>query len=381
MTKEQHEALLDRIAPYMTRDQYGLHTICNLYFDTDNFDLVSRSIEKPVYKEKLRIRSYGIPDKDSQVFIELKKKYEGIVYKRRIETTLSKAEAFLSGQYQAVQDEQIAREIQYFLEFYHAYPRVYIAYDREAYFCEEDENLRMTFDQNIRSRDIDLLLESGDAGDSKAAEAATQVVATQETRIAYNDNDYDTTSDSVTATLKLNGDSIICDGSGVKVEGTTATISAAGTYVLEGKLTEGTIIIDADKKDVVHLILNGVEIHSESSVAIYVPQSEKCIITLAEGKDNSLSNGSYTVEEGADTPDAALYVQDDCTINGTGSLQIDGKCHNGISCKDNLKIMDGVITVSAVNNGNGNKYGKLRSDEWYGKWTWRRRSWKSSEWL
>lgn len=101
MTKEQHEALLDRIAPYMTRDQYGLHTICNLYFDTDNFDLVSRSIEKPVYKEKLRIRSYGIPDKDSQVFIELKKKYEGIVYKRRIETTLSKAEAFLSGQYQA----------------------------------------------------------------------------------------------------------------------------------------------------------------------------------------------------------------------------------------------------------------------------------------
>lgn len=189
------------------------------------------------------------------------------------------------------------------------------------------------------------------AGDSTTAGAATRVVATQETRIAYNDNDYDTTSDLVTATLKLNGDSIICDGSGVKVEGTTATISAAGTYVLEGKLTDGTIIIDADKKDVVHLILNGVEIHSESSAAIYVPQSEKCIITLAEGKDNSLSNGSYTVEEGADTPDAALYVQDDCTINGTGSLQIDGKCHNGISCKDNLKIMDGVITVSAVNNG------------------------------
>lgn len=165
MTKEQHEALLERIAPYMTRDQYGLHTICNLYFDTDDFDLVSRSIEKPVYKEKLRIRSYGIPNTDSTVFIELKKKYKGIVYKRRIETTLSKAQAFLTGQYQAVQDEQIAREIQYFLEFYHAYPRVYIAYDREAYFCEEDDNLRMTFDRNIRSRQNDLFLEAGDEGD------------------------------------------------------------------------------------------------------------------------------------------------------------------------------------------------------------------------
>lgn len=141
MTKEQHEALLNKIAPYMTRDQYGLHTICNLYFDTAHFDLLSRSIEKPVYKEKLRIRSYGIPTNDSTVFIELKKKYKGIVYKRRIEASLEQTQAFLTGQHQAVPDEQIAKEIQYFLEFYHAYPRVYIAYDREAYFCEEDENL------------------------------------------------------------------------------------------------------------------------------------------------------------------------------------------------------------------------------------------------
>lgn len=189
------------------------------------------------------------------------------------------------------------------------------------------------------------------AGDAATTEATNKVVTTQDIRIAYDDNDSDTSYDSVTATLKLNGDSITCDGKNVKVEGTTATITGAGTYVLEGNLSDGSIVIDAGKEDVVHLILNGVEIHSESSAAIYAAQTEKCIITLAEGTENSISNGSYTVEEESDTPDAALYVQDDCTINGAGSLTIDGQCHNGISCKDNLKIMNGTLTVTAVNNG------------------------------
>ena len=194
-------------------------------------------------------------------------------------------------------------------------------------------------------------VEAQTAGDVATAETTNKIVTTQETRIAYDDNDSDIASESVTATVKLNGDSITCDGENVKVDGTTATISGAGTYVLEGKLSDGSIVVDADKEDVVHLILNGVEIHSGNSAAIYAAKTEKCIITLAEGTQNNLSNGSYTVEEGADTPDAALYVQDNCTINGTGSLTVDGQCHNGISCKDNLKIMNGTLNVTAVNNG------------------------------
>lgn len=199
--------------------------------------------------------------------------------------------------------------------------------------------------------DDSISLETQTSGDATNAEDQNKIVTTKETRITYDANDSAISADSVTATLKLNGDNITCEGNHVKVEGTTAIISAAGIYTLEGNLANGTIVVDAGKEDIVHLILNGVEIHSENSAAIYAAQTEKCIITLAEGTKNSLSNGNYTVEEESDTPNAALYVQDDCTINGTGSLQIDGQCHNGISCKDNLKIMDGTLAVTAVNNG------------------------------
>lgn len=164
LTAEEYERLYARLSPYIQMDQYGLHTICNIYYDTDQFELVRHSIEKPPYKEKLRLRSYGIPQMDGEVFLEIKKKWEGIVYKRRISMNLEEAKAYLEEGRPLGQSGQIEREIDYFIQFYQPKPKLYIAYDREAYFAGEDETLRITFDRNIRSREEDLQLELGDAG-------------------------------------------------------------------------------------------------------------------------------------------------------------------------------------------------------------------------
>ena len=86
LTLSQQRFLLERMTPYMKKDAYGEYTICNIYYDTDDFRLIRASLEKPIYKEKLRVRSYGVPEEDGRVFVELKKKFDGVVYKRRITT-------------------------------------------------------------------------------------------------------------------------------------------------------------------------------------------------------------------------------------------------------------------------------------------------------
>lgn len=91
MTEPVYQELRKRLRSYMEEDEYGLHTICNIYYDTPDSELIRRSIEKPVYKEKLRLRSYGIPDLDGQVFLEIKKKYKKVVNKRRVILTLQEA--------------------------------------------------------------------------------------------------------------------------------------------------------------------------------------------------------------------------------------------------------------------------------------------------
>ena len=165
LTKEQFVIFQNKIASYMKMDNYGEHTICNLYFDTDDYELIYSSIEKPVYKEKLRLRSYGVPEKNSKVFLELKKKYQGIVYKRRVEMTFQEAINYLSQGIHPDCDSQILKEIDYFKNFYHPVPKVIIAYDRIAYAGIEDKELRITFDKNIRSRFQDLHLNHNDDGE------------------------------------------------------------------------------------------------------------------------------------------------------------------------------------------------------------------------
>lgn len=165
LSQEVYDNLLKALSPYMKIDEYGLHTICNIYYDTEHFDLIRTSIEKPVYKEKLRLRSYGIPKDYDKVFLEIKKKWDGVVYKRRVSMTLSKANRYLSHGIKPNFDSQILREIDYFISFYKPIPKVYLAYDRIAMYCINDPDLRITFDKNIRSRTTNLDLSKGDYGE------------------------------------------------------------------------------------------------------------------------------------------------------------------------------------------------------------------------
>ncbi len=161
---DRYEEFLKRIDPYFQLDSYGLTTICNIYYDTEKSDLISRSLDKPKYKEKIRLRSYGVPKKDSTVYAELKKKFNGIVYKRRASLTCEKAEAYLSGECGPEKEDQIIRELTYARDLYHIKPSLYLAYDRMAYFGRVDSDLRLTIDSNIRYREDHLTLEYGDEG-------------------------------------------------------------------------------------------------------------------------------------------------------------------------------------------------------------------------
>lgn len=161
VTNEQKEMIMQEMQKYMYADKYGKSTICNIYFDTPDFLLIRRSLEHPLYKEKLRLRSYGVAKHDSTTFIEIKKKYKRVVYKRRTEMTESESMCYLcSGEHMA--DSQILREVNYFLEHYKEIaPQVVISYNREAFYSKNDYDFRVTFDDNILWRNYDLSLCKG----------------------------------------------------------------------------------------------------------------------------------------------------------------------------------------------------------------------------
>lgn len=149
----QQAALLDIMAAHMEPDEYGQSSIRNIYYDTNDFRLVRRSLEKPIYKEKFRVRSYGRADADSTVFVELKKKYKSIVYKRRIAMPERKAADWLCGDGFPPEQTQITEEMLYFIRFYETLrPAVFLSYDREAYRMRTGGDLRVTFDTNILYR-------------------------------------------------------------------------------------------------------------------------------------------------------------------------------------------------------------------------------------
>lgn len=171
LTKEQETVFLERIKGKMELDRYGESTICNIYFDTPDFDLIRRSIEKPIYKEKLRLRSYNVPKgPDSKVYVEIKKKYDGVVYKRREELTLAEAEDYLYRGIHPDKDTQILREIDWFLKMNPVEPAVYLAYDRRAFAGVEDPEFRLTLDRNIRCRRKQMFLADGTVGEPVISE-------------------------------------------------------------------------------------------------------------------------------------------------------------------------------------------------------------------
>ena len=209
LSGEKYELLTTALADYIEPDEYPHSTICSMYYDTPDFKLIRASIEKPLYREKLRVRSYGVPTRDSNVFVEVKKKYDGVVYKRRLKMELGQGEMpmecgkmelgeledylnertepihflekisnerepgsreDLAGdprgdarrEKEAFIDNQIYHEINYFLDHYgNLQPMMFLSYERDAFFAKDDRDLRITFDSDITYRRDDLHLEDG----------------------------------------------------------------------------------------------------------------------------------------------------------------------------------------------------------------------------
>ena len=161
LNKKEKEEILLAMKPHMKLYDYGRTVIRNIYFDTENFRLIRRSLEKPVYKEKLRIRSYKPVQITDPVFVEIKKKYKSVVYKRRLllpEKTVM--ESFRTGEPLPV-CSQIGDEIQYFREYYkNLQPSVFLSYEREAFYSLDGSDFRVTFDENILYRRNDISLGS-----------------------------------------------------------------------------------------------------------------------------------------------------------------------------------------------------------------------------
>ena len=162
LSRDQKAIIRKIMEPYMIPDPYGRTTIRNIYFDTDNYRLIRSSIEKPVYKEKLRLRSYCQAGADSTVFVELKKKYQAVVYKRRMALPEKQAMDWITGRQPCIPETQISKEIDYFCRFYETLqPRVFLSYEREAFYGRDCPDFRITFDEAILCRQEELSLRAG----------------------------------------------------------------------------------------------------------------------------------------------------------------------------------------------------------------------------
>ena len=170
LNQEQRQAFLEETEKMLRRDKYGRYTICNLYLDTDDFYFIEHSLDKPIYKEKLRIRSYGNASDESRIFFEIKKKYNKVVYKRRIIIPFGEAVDYLKRDVRPPSLEgysanQIFEEIDYLMKKYKPSPKLYLAYDREAFYVEGHPALRITLDKNIRGRWNELTLKTDEGAE------------------------------------------------------------------------------------------------------------------------------------------------------------------------------------------------------------------------
>lgn len=170
---ENFKWFMEKLKEHMKPDKYNkdgkLYNISNIYYDTPDDALIRASIEKPVYKEKLRLRSYGVPGICDEVFLEIKKKYNGMVNKRRTCLKLKEAYALVNNGIKPEEasciNKQVLEEIRYFLKIYTLVPKVYLIYYRMAFFDREDDDFRVTFDTNIKTRRYDVGLEKGGYGE------------------------------------------------------------------------------------------------------------------------------------------------------------------------------------------------------------------------
>ena len=161
LSQEQYDYIMDKLSEHMHPDRFGETVIRNIYFDNKSDELIETSLAKPAYKEKLRLRSYGAPGSDTTVFFEIKKKYQGVVYKRRIAMTRDEAYKYImSGELPDHLVGNIPVEIDYMVRRYRLFPKAFISYHRIALVGNNDPELRITFDDDITSRYDDVRLES-----------------------------------------------------------------------------------------------------------------------------------------------------------------------------------------------------------------------------
>ncbi len=164
ITKEQHDALLEALGDRLVKDQYFYNDMYNLYLDTPNHDLIIQSMESPLYKEKIRVRSYGLAENnDSKVYLEIKKKFDGTSNKRRISMTLGDFWKYLEkGTKPKDANPRTLAEMDWAFQKYHLIPSILVNYERYSYYLRGNKDLRITFDHNVRYRTHKLDLTNGD---------------------------------------------------------------------------------------------------------------------------------------------------------------------------------------------------------------------------
>lgn len=164
----KYSEVRNAISGHMTEEIYGKYTICNIYCDSPDSELIRESLEKPVYKEKLRLRTYGTASDGGDSFLEIKKKYNGVVYKRRVQLPYLEALRYIRDGVPPEQRSQVINEVDYMIKRHSLAPKLIICYDRRAFFGNDNREFRLTFDSGIRSRTEDLDLRSGDYGETLA---------------------------------------------------------------------------------------------------------------------------------------------------------------------------------------------------------------------
>lgn len=328
----QKRAVLQAMDGHMELDQYGRVTIRNIYYDTETFRLIRRSLERPCYKEKLRVRSYRQVSPEEPVFVELTKKYKSVVYKRRLSLPEGLVSQSLGQDTPLPVSSQIGHEIAYFRSYYHPLiPTVFLSYQREAFYAVDGGDFRVTFDDHILYRQDQL---------SSPSATSSNVDLSQ----LFSDRDFEVGYDEESATHIQLGSPSTCDSDAVTVDGSTITITQEGTYLLTGTLEDGMVVVQAPETDKIQLVLDNAHITSATSAAIYISSADKVFLTTAADSDNTLANGGSYVAIDDNNIDGVIFSKSDLTLNGAGTLTITsgGGSTNGETHTDSMQPSGGM---------------------------------------
>ena len=193
---------------------------------------------------------------------------------------------------------------------------------------------------------------SGNTDATNTSSDTVEVDLLQTDAEMFTDRDYKTDYDkSESVVIQLNGSSATASSNSVKISGNTVTITEEATYIISGTLNNGMIVVNADDTAKLQIVLNGVDVTSKTSAALYILEADKVFVTLAEGTTNTLANGGTFTAIDENNIDAAVFSKQDLTFNGSGSLTVTSPAGHGIVCKDDLVFTSGTYTVNSASHG------------------------------